>query len=299
MVIRLPPSRGVGASTLQLPPGSWTTVFECLCAHFAAIGRDAWRDRIARGRVLDAQGAPITEMTPYRLGSCIHYYREVADEPCIPFAEAIIHIDEHLIVADKPHFLPVTPAGAHVAETLLARLIRRFDKADLAPLHRIDRATAGLVLFSVSPTTRAHYQALFRDRRIVKQYEALAPALPLQEFPHTRKTRLVRAEPFFRMQEVAGVPNAETRIDVLQREGNIWRYALAPLTGKKHQLRVHMAALGAPIVNDDFYPALTPSGVHGHCDVDYSRPLKLLAKSLAFIDPLNGLPRHFESRIAL
>ena len=199
----------------------------------------------------------------------------------------------HIVVADKPHFLPVTPAGGFVTETLLARLVCRFDNPDLVPLHRIDRATAGLVLFSANPRSRTRYQALFRERRIDKHYEALAPALPGIAFPLIRTSRLERGEPFFRMREVEGTPNAETRVDVIERGNAAWRYALTPVTGKKHQLRVHMAALGAPIANDLIYPVLR-TGME-----DHSRPLKLLAKSLAFVDPLSGVERRFESRFSL
>ncbi|MEO5558726.1 MAG: pseudouridine synthase, partial [Dokdonella sp.] len=280
MAIRPPPSNGVAASSLQLPAGAWPTIFDCLCAHFPSIDRATWRERIARGRVLDEHGAAITQTTPHRVGLCIHYYREVVDEARIPFEETILHADEHLIVVDKPHFLPVVPAGRYVEETVLARLRLRYDNVDLVPLHRIDRATAGLVLFSVNPDTRALYQALFRERRIEKRYEALAPALARCDFPFTRMTRLAPGEPFFRTQEIAGVPNSETHIDVLDRDGEIWRYALAPVTGRKHQLRVHMAALGAAIVNDDVYPQL--ASPESRRDDDYSRPLKLLAKTLAF-----------------
>jgi tRNA pseudouridine32 synthase/23S rRNA pseudouridine746 synthase len=284
---------GLRASRLQLPPGPWRTVLEALCARFPAIDRAQWLDRMARGRVLDAGGHSITPETAFRAGAEIHYYREVEDEPRIPFAETVVYADEHIVVVDKPHFLPVTPAGGFVTETLLARLLRRFDNHDLVPLHRIDRATAGLVLFSASPYSRTRYQALFRERRIDKQYEALAPALPGIAFPLTRTSRLERGEPFFRMREADGAPNAETRVDVIERGNGTWRYALAPVTGRKHQLRVHMAALGAPIVNDPVYPILRTEME------DYSRPLKLLAKSLAFIDPLSGVERRFESRYGL
>lgn len=285
---------GMAASRLQLPAGPWATVLDCLCAQFPAIGRETWLDRMARGRVLDADDRPVRSDTAYRLGAEIHYFREVHDEPRIPFAETIVFADERIVVADKPHFLPVTPAGRFVRETLLARLVQRLGNPDLVPLHRIDRDTTGLVLFSADPATRATYQALFRERRISKRYEALAPALPMLAFPLTRTSRLVRGEPFFRMQEVEGAPNSETRFDVLQRDGPWWRYALEPITGRKHQLRVHMAALGAPIVNDPFYPRLTQLA-HD----DYTRPLKLLAQSLAFVDPISGVERRFESRFDL
>lgn len=289
---RLPLLNGVAASRLQLPPGPWDSVLDCLCEHFAAVARDEWLSRFARGRVLDEQGAVLDAETPYRVGLCVHYYREVAAETHIPFLETVLHADTDLVVADKPHFLPVTPAGGHVEETLLARLIRRLGNTDLAPLHRIDRATAGLVLFSANPASRARYQALFREQAIVKRYEALAPALPQQVFPLQRRTRLVRGEPFFRMREVDGAANTETRVEVLDRSGVYWRYALYPRGGRKHQLRVQMAGLGAPIVNDEFYPDLSQTRAAG----DYTRPLQLLAQSLAFVDPIDGTPRRFESR---
>lgn len=283
------------ASTVHLPAGDWTSVFEALCARFPAISRAQWRDRIARGRVLDGSGQPITAQTSYRQGLRIHYFREVPDEAVIPFAETVLHVDAHLVVADKPHFLPVTPAGDFVEETLLRRLIRRLDNPNLVPLHRIDRATAGLVLFSANPASRAAYQALFRERRIDKRYEALAPPSPALAFPLIRRSRLVAGEPFFRMCEIEGVPNSETRIEVIDRDGVDWRYALYPVSGKKHQLRVHMAALGAPIRHDTLYPQLAGTTTED----DHQRPLQLLAQALAFDDPLSGKARHFESRMRL
>lgn len=291
----LPPSiRPLRASTVHLPAGAWATVLDSLCERFPAIGRAHWLDRIARGRVLDGLGAAITPQTPYREGMCIRYYREVEHEPPIPFTETVLHVDEHLLVADKPHFLPVTPAGRFVEETLLARLIRRTGNAHLVPLHRIDRLTAGLVLFSTDPASRASYQALFRERRIEKRYEAQAAPLPAETFPLTRRSRLVAGEPFFRMREIAGEPNSETRIDVLARGDDAWRYALYPVSGRKHQLRMHMAAMGAPIIGDPLYPTLADMAAD-----DHRHPLLLLAHSLAFDDPLSGAPRRFESRLTL
>jgi tRNA pseudouridine32 synthase/23S rRNA pseudouridine746 synthase len=258
------------------------------------VARSQWLDRMARGRVMDSDGRWLTPETPYRVGLEVHYYREVSDEPPIPFDEVVLHADADLLVADKPHFLPVTPSGAHVHETLLGRLIRRTGNVALTPLHRIDRDTAGLVLFSVNPQSRARYQALFRERRIEKSYEAIATALPDIEFPCNRSSRMVAGEPFFRMREIEGPANSETRIDVLARGEGTWRYALTPITGRKHQLRVHMAALGAPIANDGMYPSV----FHREPD-DYSAPLQLLAKRLSFVDPLSGVGRSFSSNFVL
>ncbi|PBP65991.1 pseudouridine synthase [Pseudomonas syringae] len=282
------------ASTLYLPPGSWATVLDCLCAKFPAISREQWLDRFARGRVLDENGKAIAPDLAYREGLRVHYFREVANETPIPVVETILYADEHLVVADKPHFLPVTPAGEYVEQTLLRRLIHRLGNPDLVPLHRIDRHTAGLVLFSANRQTRSAYQTLFPTRRIDKFYQAIAPALPELTFPRLHESRLVEGEPFFRMQEGVGASNTRTQIEVLERQGSLWRYGLYPVTGKKHQLRVHMAALGAAICNDPFYPDVVKDPVD-----DYRNPLKLLASSLRFVDPLNGEQRHFESLLQL
>lgn len=286
--------RADSPSTVHLPPGDFATVLDALCSHFPRIERARWQDRMRRGRVLDAHGQPIDEGTPFRAGMPVRYFREVANEPAIPGEEVVLHVDEHLVVVDKPHFLPVIPAGGYVRQTLLARLVQRLGNPALVPLHRLDRDTAGLVLFSARPDTRDAYLSLFRERRIIKRYEALAPPLPLLEFPRVHRSRLEAGEPFFRMREGAGEPNSQTRIEVVERGPWLWRYALEPLTGRKHQLRVHMAALGAPICHDRLYPRLQERG-----EDDFSRPLQLLASGLAFVDPVSGEAREFRSGRAL
>ncbi|WP_167763493.1 pseudouridine synthase [Xanthomonas arboricola] len=292
MVSTRPILDGMAASQFQLPMGGWATILEALCACFPSVDAATWRDRFARGRVLDANAQVLDVSAPYRLGAEIYYFREVADEPVIAAAEAVVHADAHVVVACKPHFLPVVPAGVYVRETLLTRLVRHFDNPALVPLHRIDRDTAGLVLFSANPATRGIYQALFRERRIRKHYLAVAPPLLGLTFPYVHRSRLEPGEPFFRMREGVGEPNSETVIDVVARGVDTWTYRLEPVTGRKHQLRVHMAALGAPILHDRFYPELEDQRPD-----DPERPLQLFAHTLAFDDPITGEPRRFTATI--
>ena len=295
----MPPSDPITAalvppSRLQLPAGPWSSLLEGLCAHFPRISAAQWQQRFARGRVQDAQGRALAPGHPWRVGLEMRYFREVDDEPVIPFQLQVLHQDDHLLVVDKPHFLPVMPAGRFVTQTVLARLVAATGNPDLVPLHRLDRLTAGLVLFSTRRQTRDAYQRLFRERQIGKTYEALAPALPGHAVPCLRRSRIVPGDPFFRMREAEGEPNSETRIDVLGEVGPVWRYALSPRTGRKHQLRVHMAALGAPILGDDLYPALAGEQERVGCP-----PLQLLARELTFTDPLDGAARCFRSMRSL
>jgi len=286
----LPLVEGVGPSRRRLPAGSWKTVLEFLSEEYARVGADVWRSRMERGLVLDEAGRRVDPSSPYRAGSCVYYYREPEDERAIPFDERVLHRDEHILVADKPHFLPVVPAGRYLRETLLVRLRRKTGLADLAPLHRIDRETAGLVVFSVNPSTRGAYASLFRERGVGKIYEALARGACGLDFPLVRRSRIVAGEPFFRMKEAEGEPNSETRVEVLEEGRGATLYRLRPVTGRKHQLRVHMNALGMPILNDRLYPEALPEAPE-----DFDGPLKLLAKSLSFRDPLTGRELYFES----
>ena len=290
----LPTRNGVGPSCVGLPAGAWQTITDFLVERFPAINRNVWLQRMAENLVVDEFGVLVTAERPYPSHMRIYYYRAVEEEQRIPFDEVILYQDEHLIVADKPHFLPVTPSGHFLQETLLVRLKNRLGIDTLIPIHRIDRETAGLVLFSVQPAERNAYQALFRHRTVTKHYEAMAPWRDDLTFPLTRKSRIVEGVPFFRQREIAGEPNSETHINVLATDGSLAKYALSPVTGKKHQLRVHMNALGLPILNDRMYPpvAVTP-------DDDYALPLQLLAKSIAFDDPVTGQKRYFQSQRVL
>lgn len=290
----LPTRNGVSPSCVGLPAGHWPTITDFLLERFPAIAREVWLQRMQDGLVVDEFGAVVTPARAYRGHMRLYYYRALDDEPRIPFEETLLYQDAHLVVADKPHFLPVTPSGPYLQETLLVRLKNRLGIDSLIPIHRIDRETAGLVLFSVQPAERDAYQALFRHRSVSKHYEAIAPWQQGLSFPLTRQSRIVEDEPFFRQLEVPGEPNSETCIDVLETKGDKARYALSPVTGKKHQLRVHMNALGLPIDNDRMYPPVNPTPAD-----DYSLPLQLLAKSIAFTDPVTGQARRFQSSFSL
>ena len=287
----LPTINGVSPSRLCLPPGHWSTLLDYLCYKLPAVTREDWAARMHAGEVLDAQGQALPPETPYPARETVYYYRKLAHEPAIPFEETIVFQDDFLVVADKPHFLPVVPSGRYVQETLLVRLKRKLGIDTLVPMHRIDRDTAGLVVFTVQPATRAAYQALFRDRLVSKTYEAIAPWRDDLVLPQTYRSRLVESERFMAMQEVDGEANAETTVELIARTGACAHYRLRPRTGQKHQLRAHMHALGVPIINDLIYPVLLPDGIP-----DYTRPLQLLARELSFVDPYSGVTRRFESQ---
>ncbi|MGV3741275.1 MAG: pseudouridine synthase [Burkholderiaceae bacterium] len=298
--MRLPNRNGVGASCVALPPGAWPTLIDFLAHRFPVVAREEWMARMARGEVVDEQGSPVSPQEAYRAHARIYYYRSLPAEIPIPFEESLLYRDEHLVVVDKPHFLPVVPSGRFVQETLLVRLKRRLSIDTLSPIHRIDRETAGLVLFCIEPGMRNLYQSLFRQRTVEKCYAAVAPVRGDLDFPLTYRSRLEEGPAFMQMHEVPGEPNAETRIELLETQNGIGYFHLYPVTGQKHQLRAHMAALGMPILNDRIYPVLLPDErTPEDMARQYRSPLQLLAKSLSFVDPVSGRRHSFESRLAL
>ncbi|MCE4553700.1 pseudouridine synthase [Roseateles cellulosilyticus] len=283
----LPLRDGVGASAVFCPPGLWATMAAFLVERLPRVAD--WPERLARGDVVDDDGRPVD--AAYRGNRRVYYWRHLDDEPVVPFEERIVFQDEHLLVADKPHFLPVSPVGLYARQTLMARLRHKTGLADLIPIHRLDRETAGLVVFSVRPQDRDAYHRLFRERAVDKVYDAIAPAGD-GPWPRVVRHRLMEpdTEQFLQMQVVDGEPNAETRVDLVERwAGGLARYELRPLTGARHQLRAQMNALGLPIVGDRVYPVLQPHENPPRFDA----PLQLVAREIAFVDPVTGASRRF------
>ena len=247
---------------------------------------------------MNADGQAVGSHDAYQPNTHLTYFRRLAKEPEIPFEEAILFQDAHIVVADKPHFLPVTPSGLYLHQTLLNRLKKKTGIQTLSPIHRIDRDTAGLVIFSINPNERAHYQNLFRDRVVKKVYEAIAPYSEAlnQQLPMTYQSRLQESDHFLQMQEVEGEPNADTEIELIEINKPWARYRLTPGSGKKHQLRCHLNALNIPIKGDQIYPILTP---YQEYDLDFSNPLQLLAKEIHFKDPISNESRSFISKKVL
>ncbi|MFI8518185.1 RluA family pseudouridine synthase [Streptomyces sp. NPDC085481] len=294
----LPQRDGIDPARVRLPEdpeGLWATVGEHLIERYGrAVGVARVEEMLREGRFVGADGLAVAGDEPYAAGRYLWFHRDFPAEERVPFEIGVVYRDERIVVADKPHFLATMPRGRHVTETALARLRRELGLPALQPAHRLDRLTAGLVLFVVRPEDRGAYQTLFRDRRVRKEYEAVAPYDPGVELPVTVRSRIEKERGVMAAREVPGEPNSESRIELVERRGGLARYRLVPETGRTHQLRVHMNALGLPILHDPVYPVVREDGPE-----DYGRPLQLLARTLEFTDPFTGSPRRFGSRLRL
>ncbi|MFD9621580.1 RluA family pseudouridine synthase [Streptomyces virginiae] len=293
----LPQRAGIDPVRLRLPPdpeGTWPDLGDYLAARYAGTrGADSVARLLAAGRVLGPGGRVLRAEDPYEPGAYLWFHRDMEPEPHVPFPISVVHRDAHLLVVDKPHFLATTPRGSHITETALARLRAELDLPDLSPAHRLDRLTAGLVMFSVRPEDRGAYQLLFQRREVHKEYEALAPHDPAlaRTLPRTVRSRIEKARGVIAAVEVpGGEPNAESLVELVDSRGGLGRYRLTPRTGRTHQLRVHMNSLGLPILGDPVYPQVTDPAPD-----DYRTPLQLLARVLAFTDPVTARVHRFES----
>lgn len=294
----LPVRDGVGPTRLRVPrTGPWATIADYVTGRFAHIDAEILLSRFDRGEVVAFDGTRLTRETPLGAEDFIWYYRESPDEPDIPYEVTVRHLDDDLLVVDKPHFLPTTPGGGFLRNSALVRLRQQFDNPDLTPIHRLDRATAGLVMFSVRPATRGAYQTLFADRAVDKVYEAVTavPADGMPELPLVIRSHLTSSRGSLRaIVHEDREPNAETRVEAIRVIADRAHLRLHPRTGRMHQLRSHLAGIGLGILGDRFYPDLLDEAPD-----DPDRPLQLLARELRFVDPLSGRPREFTTGLRL
>ncbi|BAD55594.1 RluA family pseudouridine synthase [Nocardia farcinica] len=290
----LPKRHGLDPARLRLPEaGEWATIRDHLVHRLPRVAPERIDELLRAGAIVDLDG-PIAPDAPYVPGGAVWFHRDLPDEVEVPFDLTVVHRDETVLVVDKPHFLATIPRGQHIRQTALVRLREQLGLPDLVPAHRLDRVTAGLILFVVDPARRGAYQTMFHRRTVRKQYEAIAPFDPELALPRVVRSRIVKEKHVLAAREVEGEPNAETLVELLEHRDGLGRYRLTPHTGRTHQLRLHMNSLGVPILGDDFYPVLTDKPVH-----EFTRPLQLLAAVLEFTDPVTGEPRRFETTRSL
>ena len=287
----VPPSYLILPCDEEHPKGRWPNLLSFLQHRFPHIDPELLRQRLAKGDLMDNNGEPLTEDAAFIAGMKIWYYREVPDEQPVPFQEDIIYEDDLIVIADKPHWLSTIPSGRHLKETLLIRLRNRLQLPDLVPAHRLDRETAGLVLLCKQPQHRGAYQTMFQQRQVKKTYRAVAGINPELQLPRIHRSLMVKGDHFFTMKEEKGEPNSETAITLLTRQGDRALYEMKPHTGRQHQLRLHLSAMGIGIENDPWYPDVQPEADHD----DFNTPLQLLAYTLEFTDPVTGEDRFFKS----
>ncbi|MDO4611202.1 pseudouridine synthase [Corynebacterium sp.] len=297
----LPVRDGLNPSRIRVPGGPGAapvTAGDLVAAAVAGQrrrhpddGPEAVAARFAAGEVVDATGRPLGPADLLRPGTDVWFHRIAAPERRIAGPMPVLHADRLLVVVDKPHFLATTPRGAHVLESAVVRLRRELGEPDLVPAHRLDRLTAGVLLFVRDPAARGAYQGLFAGAGdVVKRYEALAPA-PAAAPPRELVTRQDKTRGILQARTVPGEPNARTIVEGVEpRDGGMALWRLRPLTGRTHQLRLHLHDLGCPIAGDPLYPDVVPEGAE-----DPARPLRLLCRELAFDDPIDGSRRVFRS----
>ncbi len=294
----LPQRQGLGAAWVRTPdrdpnaPAPWATMRDFLVDRLPDAVPVA--ERLAAGEFVDQGGQPWTGEEPYRPNTFVWFHRPTRPEPVVPFPVEVLYADERIVVVDKPHFLATTPNGTHVRETVVVRLRDSLGLPELAPVHRLDRLTAGVLVLTTERRYRGVYAGLFQAGDAHKTYEALAPYDPTLELPRRVVSRIEKRRGSLQAEEPAGEPNAETLVELVETRGMYARYLLTPTTGKTHQLRLHMASLGLPILGDSLYPTV----LEVEAD-DFTTPLQLVARRLVFVDPIDGTARQYTSRFAL
>lgn len=292
-VAPLPVRNGVSPSRVFLPAGTWSTYYDFFIDRFPHLPEEALKNRLQNGDVVNAHGYAVKPCAPYQSEQWLWYYREVPAEQRVPFECPVLFHNKNIVVIDKPHFLPSIPSGNYLHETALVRTRNALELPQLSPLHRLDRETAGIMMFCVNPEYRGAYQTLFQRQAVHKVYEAVAPLNTSISWPLEYSSRIVAGDGFL-MKQTAGSSNSHTHIELTRQlsANGLALYTLRPTTGRKHQLRVHLCSLGIPIVNDSLYPVMWPDRL----DSDFSKPLQLLARSVSFTDPVTGEQHYFESK---
>jgi tRNA pseudouridine32 synthase/23S rRNA pseudouridine746 synthase len=279
----LPVRDGLGPARVRLRGGVVVDEFRARWGAEAAA-------KVLAGEVVLPDGTVVSASTVLQPGAHVYFYRELRDEVPVPFDIPVLYRDDDIVVIDKPHFLATMPRGRHVAQTAVVRLRRELDLPELSPAHRLDRLTAGVLLFTTRREIRGAYQTLFSRGEVRKTYLARAAVDASIELPRVVRSRIIKRRGHLQAVEEPGEPNAETLVEHVG-DG---LYQLTPHTGRTHQLRVHMAGLGLPIIGDPLYPSVIDIAPD-----DFSTPLQLLAQSLEFEDPVSGRHREFVSRRSL
>lgn len=289
----LPQRLGLDAARIRTPAaGEWPTLRDHLVHRLThRVTAERIDGQFDSGGYVDDAGRPLTRDSVFVPGMRIWFHRDLPDEEPVPFEVGVLHADERIVVADKPHFLATIPRGQHIRQTALIRLREELGLPELSPAHRLDLATAGVLLFTTRQEFRGRYQNIFRDRLARKTYLAVAGVRPDLTFPLTVRSHIVKEPGSIQATDTDDLPpNAETIIDLVAVRGDRGLYRLTPSTGRTHQLRLHLWRLGLPIEGDGLYPTVldTDGG-------DFSTPLQLLAESLEFDDPIDGTTRRFVS----
>ncbi|GCA96899.1 pseudouridine synthase [Mycolicibacterium sp. NCC-Tsukiji] len=277
-----PGYEGIGPARLRVHGGP------VLAELRARFGADA-AAKVRAGEVVCADGSVVDEATELPAGAFIYWYRDLPDEVVVPFDVPVLYRDENIVVVDKPHFLATMPRGGHVVQTALVRLRRALGLWELSPAHRLDRLTAGVLVFTARREVRGAYQTMFASGGASKTYLARSSAGTLTE-PVELRNRIVKRRGSLQAVIEPGEVNAVTLIEPL----GSGLFQLTPATGRTHQLRVHMNSLGLPIDGDPLYPTVLDVAAG-----DFSTPLQLLAHRLAFTDPVTGVKREFVSERTL
>lgn len=294
----LPQRHGLDAAWVRTPGSDkedtlrWATMRDFLMDRLPAKAMVA--DMLKAGEFVDQAGRSWRGDEAFRPHAFVWFHRPLAPETPVPFPIKVLEVNDRFVVVDKPHFVATTPRGAHVQQSALVKMRLALDMPELAPAHRLDRLTAGVLVFTARREYRGAYAGVFQSRGAVKTYEALAPCDPSLEFPRRIIGRIEKRRDSLQAELVPGEPNTETLVEIVEVRGAYAHYRLSPVTGKTHQLRVHMASLGLPILGDSLYPTIMNVPMD-----DFSSPLQLIARRLSFTDPIDHTLRDYESTFAL